>query len=52
MKIRIKTVKTTALRVSIFLLGFLFVLLSSCDKDDDPQPEYGVPVNKYVDSEN
>ena len=51
MKINAKTLKTTATRISLLLLGFLFVLLASCDKDDDPKPEYGVPVN-YVDSKN
>jgi len=51
MKTKVKKMKTAAMRISILLLGFLFVFLSSCDKDDDPKPEYGVPVN-YVDSKN
>jgi hypothetical protein len=51
MKMKAKSLRTTAMRISLLLLGFLFVLLASCDKDDDPQPEYGVPVN-YVDSKN
>lgn len=49
MKKKFNQVSLYLLRLKLIVIGFLFVFLSSCEKDD-PQPEYGVPSGKYVDN--